>query len=272
MKIEKLFFGESDKFRAAGFSAGDIVPFRNQYYLMDVENFHFEEIDDFENRINRQKVKNFLDAKKVSIPVDDFIVLWIFQRWLRVTYPECGKYQSMRGEVLSMMKNSAQNPTPLSVAFAKKIVMCTETSALAQMYLQHRGIKSVLYSGNVIDNPNEDIKFGGGAHAWVMVELGGQKYFYDPANPIVMDKMLLPAIMDYSALSKSDKDEFEKIIHQSSDQGGGFAYIEAIDVYGAGRRWLYGFQCGDNQRRVESAVKRQAPKQSQQMQSSRGRA
>jgi hypothetical protein len=245
-----------DKFRLNNIVSGDIVPFRNQYYLMDPENFHFDRIDARESEIDKQKIQNFLDYHKITIPVDDFIVLWNFQTWLKTTYPDPRKYESMRGATMRMLKNSPTNPTPLSEAFNRKIVMCTETSALAQMYLQHKGIKSVLYSGNALPNSKQDIQFGGAAHAWLMITLNGKKYFYDPANPIITNKTLLPAIMDYSGISKTEVHDFEEIIHKPSDQGGGFAYLEAQDIYGAERHWLYGFEHGHNRVRTEHAVKR----------------
>ena len=171
-------------------------------------------------------------------------------------YPDHRKYESMRGETLQMLKNGPQNPTRLSDAFNRKIVMCTETSALAQMYLQHKGIQSVLYNGNAITDIKQDIQFGGNAHAWLMVILNGKKYFYDPVNPIIIDNVLLPAIMDYSQIPEKERHDFEEIIHKSAKQGGGFAYLEAKDIYGAGRHWLYGFEYGANRTRTERAVKR----------------
>ena len=246
---------KADKFRLNNIVSGDVVPFRNQYYLMDPENFHFDQIDARESKIDKQKIQKFLDDKKITIPVDDFMVLWNFQMWFRMKYPDHRKYESMRGETLQMLKNGPQNPTRLSDAFNRKIVMCTETSALAQMYLQHKGIQSVLYSGNAITDTKQDIQFGGNAHAWLMAILNGKKYFYDPVNPIIIDNVLLPAIMDYSQIPEKERHDFEEIIHKSAKQGGGFAYLEAKDIYGAGRHWLYGFEYGDRIR-TERAVKR----------------
>ena len=262
MRIEELFSGTyKRKFRLADIADGDVIPFFNQHYLVDSANFHLEKIDEREDRINKQKVKKFLDDKKLDISVDDFIALWNFQTWVQMNYPDRNKNSGVRGDALyKMLGYGNEKPMPLSVAFEKKIVMCTEMSALAQMYLQRKGIKSVVYNGNAFDNPDKDIKFGGEPHAWLMITLNGKKYFYDPANPIFMDNMLLPAIMDYSKLSKADVHEFEEIIHKPIEQGG-FAYLEAVDVYGAGRRWLYGFE-GDFGHRIENAVKRQVPKAS----------
>lgn len=269
MKIENLFcFDNSnasnnaenavfcDKFRAKDIASGDVVPFRNQYYLMDPENFHFEKIDAHNSKIDKQKIKKFLDDKKIDVSVNEFMTLWNFQVWIHMMYPERSKYKALRSETMQMLKNSMKNPTPLSQAFERKIVMCTETSALAQMYLQHCGIDSVLYFGNAFPDANTNIALGGDAHAWLCVTLNGKKYFYDPANPIVTGNMLLPAIMDYSRVPKEDRMDFEKIIHQSDVQGGGFAYLESQDVYNTGRRWLYGFEYGYGRRRTERAVKR----------------
>ena len=260
MNIENLFNSNLGKFRANDIKAGEVLVYRNQYYLMDPENFHFEQIDARESKIDKQKIQKFLDDKKIDISANDFMILWNFQVWVKMTYPDSAKNERLRGSALfRMLKNDADNPIPLSEAFERKIVMCTEMSALAQMYLQHRGITSVLYSGNAFTNPNKDIQFGGDGHAWLMITLNGKKYFYDPVNPIINNNMLLPAIMDYSKLTQSDIHDFEEIIHKSPEIGGGFAYLEAVDIYGTGRRWLYGFE-GGNRRRVESAVKRQFPK------------
>jgi hypothetical protein len=260
MKIEKLFGGIDDKFRANDINTGDVICYRNQYYLMDPENFNFDQIAEQETRISKQKIQKFLDDKNIDISANDFMILWNLQVWLKTKYPDHMKYAKLRGSALfEMLQNGPEKPMPLSDAFKRKIVMCTEMSALAQMYLQHRGITSVLYSGNAFTNPNKDIQFGGDGHAWLMVTLNGKKYFYDPVNPIIDNNMLLPAIMDYSKLTQSDIHDFEEIIHKSPDIGGGFAYLEAVDIYGTGRRWLYGFE-GGNRRRVESAVKRQFPK------------
>lgn len=256
MNIEYLFDSTDDKFRLNDIVGGDVIPFRNQYYLMDPENFHFDQIDARESKIDKRKIQKFLDAHKITIPVDDFMVLWNFQTWFKMTYPDHRKYESMRSATLGMLKNSPTNPTPLSEAFKRKIVMCTETSALAQMYLQHKGIKSVLYSGNAITDTKQNIQFGGTAHAWLMITSNGKKYFYDPVNPIISGNMLLPAIMDYSEIPNKEVHNFEEIIHKPSNQGGGFAYLEAQDVYDAGRHWLYGFEQGNNRVRTERAVKR----------------
>ena len=245
-----------DKFRVKDIVSGDIIPFINQHYLMDPENFHFDKIDARESKINKQKIQKFLDDKRINISARDFIVLANFQIWFQTTYPDHGKYAHMRSATLKVLKNNHKNPTLLSEAFNRKIVMCTETSALAQMYLQHKGIQSVLYSGNAICNPNQDIQFGGNGHAWLMITLNGKKYFYDPANPIKVNNMLLPAIMDYSQIPKQEIHDFEEIIHKTTKQGGGFSYLEAKDIYGAGRHWLYGFEHGDDRVRTEHAVKR----------------
>lgn len=263
MRIENLFSGAQYKFRLDDIHSGDVVPFPNQRYLMDPENFHFEKIDAQEDKVSKQKIKKFFDEKKLDISVDDFIALWNFQVWVQMTYPDRDKYKKLRGNALyKILGYGVDRPIPLSVAFDKKVVMCTEMSALAQMYLQHKGIQSVLYFGNAFTNPNQDIQDGGTSHAWLRVVLNGKKYFYDPANPIFTKGMLLPAIMGYqSDISQSDKDDFEKIIHKPVEQGGGFAYIEAKDIYGTGRVWLYGFEEGGNRRRTESGVKRQVPDQ-----------
>ena len=257
MNIEHLFDGIDDKFRLNDIASGDIVPFRNQYYLMDPENFHFDQIDARESKIDKQQVQKFLDDKKIAIPVDDFIVLWNFQAWVKMTYPDHRHYEAMRGATMQMLKNSPTNPLPLSEAFNRKIVMCTEMSALAQMYLQHKGIKSFLYNGNAITNSKQNIQLGGAGHAWLMIVINGKKYFYDPVNPMITtNNIVLPAIMDYSGISKTALQDFEEIIHKSSKQGGGFAYLEAKDIYGVGRRWLYGFEHGIDRVRTERAVKR----------------
>jgi hypothetical protein len=257
MKIERLFNGEAtEKFRLNGIASGDTVQFRNQCYVADPENFHFETIDEKEKLIDKQKIKKFLDDKKIDIPVDDFMVLWNFQVWLRMTYPDCGKNQRLRDAEFFKKFGGL---VPLSEAFKQKIVMCTESSMLAQMYLQHRGITSILYSGNAISKPDQPIELGGDGHAWLMVTLNGKKYFYDPANPIINNNTLLPAIMDYSKISKKDKSDFEDIIHKSDEQGGGFAYLEAKDIYNIGRCWLYGFEYGFHRKRTEQAIKRQKP-------------
>lgn len=271
MKIENLFDFDNetnkeesdtlcDRFRLKDIVPGDVIAFRNQYYLMDPENFHFEKIDARESKIDKQKIKKFLKDKKINISADEFMVLWNFQTWVKMTYPEHRKYEPLRSATLKMAKNSYQNPMPLSEAFNRKIVMCTEMSALAQMYLQHRGIESVLYSGNAFTDANANISFGGAGHAWLMITLSGKKYFYDPVNPIIGKNLLLPAIMDYSDIPKEEVHDFENIIHKSTDQGGGFAYLEAKDIYNTGRNWLYGFEHGYHRQRKESSVKRQKNK------------
>lgn len=248
------------------------------YYKLDVENFDFAKIDARRKLFNRDGIKKFLDAKNIKMDVDEFIAIYNLQDYIQMMWPEHAKNRPFREDIFRETHHHKDNPMLLSEAFRRKIAACIECSLLAQLYLQHCGIESVLCCGNTFFESNPKIEFGGNAHAYLIVKLGTQKYFYDPSNPMMdaRGQPTIPRIMSYANVPFRARTEFNDLLNMSVADGGGFAYVQASDIYGIGPSWLYGFESDDvenhiQRRRTGQGVKRVMPKSSQQIYQRDGR-
>ena len=238
------------------------------YYKLDSYNFNFAKIDERRKMIDSVKMQKFLDSAGIKIPVEDFITLLNFQDYIHMMWPDHAKNRTNRYDVFKSKHRGKDNPMWLSDAFRWQIAACIECSLLAQMYLQHVGLESKLCAGNTFFEKNPQIEFGGGAHAYLVVHLGGVEYIYDPANPMLDsgNKPIVPRIMSFAKVPFKDRRVFKDLLNQTVADGGGFAYLEASDIYGVGSTWLYGFEGNDlvdhvSRRRTEQGIKRQVPNQ-----------
>ena len=259
------------KFVAYELEPNEIFSENGICYKLDFENFNFSKIDERE-KLFEKDIKRFLDAYGINISVDKYLDLYNLQSYIEMVWPEHDKNRSHKKEIFKSSRCSKDNPMLLSEAFDKKIATHLECSLLAQMYLQHCGIKSVLCRGNIFPEPNPDIKSGGYEHTYLMVHLNGRKYIYDPENPMLNSKgkPVIPRIMSGLKIPFKDRRAFDDLLNTSVAEGGGFAYLETSDIYGVGSRWLYGFESDDVEnkvacRRTEAGIKRQAPDQPQQI-------
>lgn len=248
MKKENVFAGANSekKFIMYDLKSGDIFHSENRYYKLDPENFHFDELDARVKKISREKIQKFLDSKNIKFDTEAFIYLFCFQNYIREVFPNYTKNADadIRHVFAKKYKSSETNPMLLSIAFKEKIVSCAEMALVAQMYLQHCGITSFLYGGSAFFHnkiPNNS-SLRGDAHAFLNIKVKDKSYFYDPVNPIIIDKYEMPAIMDYSGVSKKEKLDFvSKLLRGVPKDSRGAVYIEARDIYNSGRNWLYGF-------------------------------
>ena len=87
---------------------------------------------------------------------------------------------------------------------------------------------------------------------YLIVSFGYQNdYIYDPINPLFLDyKPVIPRIMSYKDIPFWDRKKFENMINKPVAESGGFAYREALDIYGVDRCWLYGFEADDIENKV----------------------
>ena len=266
MNKEDIFAGaDSDrKFIIHNLKSGDVFHIENRFYKLDSENFHFDELDARVKKISREKIKKFLDSKNVDFDIEAFIHLFCFQNYVRELFPNYIKNEPNRRKLMDTYNISEKNPMPLSVAFKEKIVSCAEMSLLAQLYLQHCGITSFLYLGNTFFNNEirDNSELRGDAHAFLNIRIKDKAYFYDPVNPIIIDKYEMPAIMDYSGVPKKEQLDFvSRLLKGVPDNGRAAAYIETKDIYNSGRNWLYGFDVsgtysGGILRMEDGAIKR----------------
>ena len=255
------------------FMVWDLEPnqiFSEEYahYKLDFENFNFKKIDERKKLFDSRQIKKFLDSHKINIDVDEFITLMNLQSYIYMMWPEHAKNRPFREDIFKISRYGKDNPMLLSEAFNKKIAACVECSLLAQMYLQHCGIESKICCGNAFFEKNPKIEFGGGAHEYLVVHLGGRKYIYDPSNPMLDQKgrPIIPRIMSFLNVPFRDRRAFNDLLQKSVADGGGFAYVEASDIYDAGSCWLYGFESDDienhvRRRRTVGGIKRQVKNQ-----------
>lgn len=238
------------------------------YYKLDMENFNFQQIDERRKLFVRENLQNFLDSCNIKISVDEFITLFNLQSYIHMMWPEHGKRRPYREDVFKACRRGKDNPMWLSDAFNRQIAACVECSLLAQMYLQHCGIESRICCGNTFFSQNPKIEFGGDAHAYLVVMLGGKQYIYDPANPMLDSRGVpsVPRIMSYAKIPFKGRRGFRDLLNMSVADGGGFAYLETSDIYNVGSCWLYGFESDDIdnhvwRRRSADGIKRQTPDQ-----------
>lgn len=257
------------KFMVADLIPNEVFSAEYTHYKLDAENFNFNKIDERRKLFDREKIQKFLDAKNIKIGVDDFIAIYNFQDYMQMMWPEHAKNRPFREDVLRISRCNKDNPMLLSETFRRKIAACVECSLLAQMYFQHVGIESVMCCGNTFFESNPKIELGGGAHAYLIVKLGTQRFFYDPANPMMNSNgyATVPRIMSYANVPFRARTEFNDLLNMSVADGGGFAYVQASDIYGAGSSWFYGFESDDienhvSRRRTAQGVKRPVPESS----------
>jgi hypothetical protein len=240
------------------------------YYKLDVSNLNFDKIDARRALFNKEVLQRFLDENKIKINVDDFITIFNLQSYIHMFWPDHAKDRPHREEIFKNSHRGKDNPMWLSDAFNKKIAACVECCLLAQLYLQHCGIESKICCGNAFFKQNPDIEKGGDAHAYMLVRFGNQVYIYDPSNPMLDSKKAptVPRIMDFFKVPFKDRRAFKDLLNQTVADGGGFAYVEASDIYGVGSCWLYGFESDDNslyskasRQRTAKGIKRQTPNQ-----------
>ena len=221
----------------------------------------------------QQKIEE-LRKERLKINVDEYITLLNLQDYIHMKWPNHAKKRPFREEVFKANHRGKDNPMWLSDAFNKGIAACVECCLLAQLYLQHCGIESRICCGNAFFKKNPNIEMGGDAHAYMIVRLENQIYIYDPANPMIdgRNTPTVPRIMSYDKVPFKDRIAFKDLLNQTVADGGGFAYIEASDIYGVGSCWLYGFESDDNsvhpnvlRRRAMGGIKRQAPNQLQRL-------
>lgn len=260
----------SDKYMAWKLEPNEVLGAAYGYYKLDFENFDFNKIDERAKLSDRAKMQCFLDAYKINIGIDGMIILFNLQDYIHMKWPDHAVNRPDMYEIFRASRcGGKDNPMLLSEAFNKKIAACVECSLLAQLYMQHCGIESKLCCGNMFDNPNPNIELGGDAHAYLVVKPDGrEEYIYDPANPMFDEKgrPIVPRIMSYANVPFKDRMAFKDLLNKSVADGGGFAYVEASDIYGCGKNRLYGFESNDEdnhvpRRRTADGIKRQVPNQ-----------
>ena len=284
MKKKNIFkwANPDKKFMVYDLEPNEIFSEEYAYYALDVSNFNFEKIDARRVLFDKTVIKRFLDENKIRINVDDFITIFNLQSYIHMMWPDHAKSRPYREEIFAQNHRGKNNPMLLSDAFKKQIAACVECCLLAQLYLQHCGIESKICCGNAFFEQNPKIEMGGSAHAYLVIKLNDKQYIYDPSNPMLDSKKAptIPRIMDYSKVPFKDRMAFKDLLNATVADGGGFAYVEASDIYGVGTCWFYGFEADDEsnkrdgivwRRRTEQGIKRQRPDDTQQIYQNDGR-
>jgi len=267
MNKKDVFYGVNPdkKFMLDKLNPGDVFASEHRFYKLDPEHFNFGAIDKRVQKIDRNKFKRFMESNNVDFDTETLIRLFCFQNYIKDLFPNYMKNSDAeaRHRVSEKYNASKNHPMLLSAAFLEGVVSCAEMSLVAQMYMQHCGIKSSFWAGNMFTNTNVQDKSSlrGDAHAFVEFRVGDKRYFYDAVNPFRSRQNEFPAIMDYSGVSKKERLDFaSRLLQPVSSKGRGATYIEARDIYNKGRSWLYGFDClGNNAGLVkmsEGAIKR----------------
>lgn len=266
MRKKRSVFRGADpknKFIAGEFEQAEVFPVDGGYYNLNVSWLDFEKIDKRRALFNRPVIQKFLDSYNLNIDVDDFINLLNLQSYIYMMWPDCGKNLQDRKDILR--RHGKDNPMYLGDAFRAKIATDVECSLFAQLYLEHCGMKDPeICFGNAFFKQNPKIEEETSkAHAYLVIKLKDRNsnglddkynnYIYDPANPMLEESKripIVPRIMDFSKIRFRGLRAFQDLLYTSVEEGGGFAYVEASDIYGCGNHWLYGFETDDVENRV----------------------
>jgi hypothetical protein len=121
----------------------------------------------------------WLKSNNINIDSRIFVNLFAFTRFMEVKYPDNpDRSQARRKMILERKKGELAR---LSEIFGVNAAECAELAALAQYYLQKRGINSKFISGEVAWNKDDEYPE---EHSYILIENEGKKYIYDPANPV----------------------------------------------------------------------------------------
>lgn len=147
-----------------------------------------QEMHDSANKYNLPELKKWLESQGVEIDEKLFATLFAFQKILEKRYPINQEGQTARERSYVQAK---QKEVKLSELFANNTVACAEIAALAQYYLQHEGVTSEFFSGDVLWDKQHEFSE---KHSFIVIPLEGQTYIFDSANPTTTTQGVFPSI------------------------------------------------------------------------------
>lgn len=127
--------------------------------------------------------REFLDSVYPGIPTETAATLQaftgVFENKRNVQAQEKDPFKRIR-----FYDSHPTNSPTLSAVFAENNGKCAEICVLAKRYLDDHGIKSKLFSGEFmhqLSNDGDDTPEG---HTFLLLDIQGQEYVYDPTHPI----------------------------------------------------------------------------------------
>jgi hypothetical protein len=127
-------------------------------------------------RYNMEGLGAWLSSQNVSISPQLFAPLAAFAQTHSARV-------GMQCDGSKRMEQYNRGTQKLSDIIYGNMAQCAEISALAQLYLQEEGIKSSMFSGEVIFSPEKNQEFAT-PHTFILIEHEGKEYIFDPANPL----------------------------------------------------------------------------------------
>jgi hypothetical protein len=161
---------------------------------------HFELINDLElfdgfykktedrlKGVNLEQLRELLDSADCEMSEKTFAELLAFTRSLAEEYPNASEGAENR----QALYRNAKDGLKLTDAFKENGAACVEISALAQGFLQKRGVESALFSGEVLWKNDQEFPE---EHTFITFKDKGKTYIYDPANPVRNGDRPLPSV------------------------------------------------------------------------------
>jgi len=181
----KQLFGHC--FEIAEFEEGDLIPVGgesifsdevNIKVVADFDNFQqfFQKARESAGKYDLPKLEEWLSLQGIEIDTKLFAVLFAFTKEFEQKYPDNPEHAKSR----KTLYGEKGRQLMLSDIFNANSAECAEVAALAQGYLQHEGIPSTYFSGDVLWDRNWEFSE---AHSFIVVRQGDKVYIYDPANP-----------------------------------------------------------------------------------------
>lgn len=156
----------------------------------DFENLQntLQEMHDSASKYNLPELKKWLESQGIEIDEKLFATLFAFQKILGKRYPINQEGQPAREQSYTQAK---RKEVKLSELFASNTAACAEIAALAQYYLQHEGVTSKFFSGDVLWDKQHEFSE---KHSFIVIPLEDQTYIFDPANPTATTQGVFPSI------------------------------------------------------------------------------
>jgi len=154
----------------------------------------FEMIDDYSHRLDGKllDVHEWLKTAGTDIDPGLFKELFTFNKVVYEQFKPDPTHNSIRESEYRKSPNIR-----VSDAFKKGFAACAEIAAMAQYYLQRKGVDSRYFSGALL---RSDLQEFAEPHSFTVIKHNGKTYIFDPANPLnsTTDNTILPNIFQTS--------------------------------------------------------------------------
>lgn len=239
---------------ARDLNVGDVVPVGD-----DAQGLYIDKIPeplarafDEMREIVRQRANDAGNAKLLkqkNIPMSQmlFTHLFVFTKKMAELFPDLkGKDERARQD---LYLHSPNMTVKLSELFDKKMFMCAEYSAIAQMYLQSVGIDSEFIAGGMFARNDtvarcveKNVPVMDNPHAYILIRENGTTFVFDPTrncileNPATKTQSQLPNIFTVD-LTPKQKVAFRGRLLSGKRK---VAFFEARNII-TGRPEFYGY-------------------------------